>query len=79
MDTVEDSSKGSPTVARIKETIKRAERTAVQKMVVEALNRNLEAIRVEEFKPGCFRVRFELDVTVSLEHDLYNKMSAELS
>ena len=46
-------------------------------MVVEALNRNLEATRVEEFKPGCFRVRFELDVTISLEHDLAFDNSAD--
>ena len=77
MDTVEDSSKGSPTVARIKETIKRAERRAVQKMVVEALNRNLEAVRVEEFTPGFFRVRLELDLTVSLGHDLAYDNSAD--
>ena len=76
MDTVEDS-KGSPTVAHIKETIKRAERRAVQKMVVEALNRNLEAIRVEDIKPGYYRVRFELDVTISLEHDLAFDNSAD--
>ena len=77
MGTVEDSNKDSPTVARIKETIKRAERRAIQKMVVEALNRNLEAIRVEDIKPGYYRVRFELDVTISLEHDLAFDNSAD--
>ena len=64
-----DSERSTPTGVIIREAIEQIKKEVIRESFLQVLSDNPEFIKVEDFTPGTYRVRVEIDMVVPVGGD----------